>query len=371
MRCTASTAVCGVALALALGGGAIASIPDSDGTIHACYAVSGGQLRPSDASSPCVATAPDTTISFQNLSDGTVVTTQYAGDGVSFGAASDFGVTLGGAVNCGAPTIADDPTSRFGNQVASAPLCNGAEFRQSGTVASFPTTRGTVSAAIGADKSGQQAEIRAYDAGGNQVASAGPVAVALGVGTTLSVSRAQGDIRFVAFQLTGNFNAHVLVDNLTFDNAQERPLDWNAPGAAGPQGPQGDPGPQGPVGPRGDPGPPGPPGPSGPVPHRYIPPGTIVDGGLVGAWTKKDYEAVSASCPEGTRLLTGGALTQKRGAGNQTKAQIESSWPDKSANRAWHASAQTLVDDPRPAAVWRLVVDIECWRPTHHPLVPH
>ena len=23
------------------------------------------------------------------------------------------------------------------------------------------------------------------------------------------------------------------------------------------------------------------------------------------------------------------------------------------------------------AAVWRLVVDIECWRPTHHPLVPH
>ena len=360
-----------LAISLALGAGAFAAIPDSNGAIHACYQLAGGALRPVDSVSSCQATSPTTTISFQDLAPGTVVADQYSADGIRFGKASDFGVALSGAIDCGAPSIADDPTSHLGNLVASAPLCNGIEFEYSGTVAAFSAPRSNVSVKIGASESGQQATLRAYSAAGTLVAADGPTAVDVGVGTTLSVARAQDDIRYLALQLTGNFNAHTLFDNLSYDNS-EAGLSWNAPGPLGAAGPVGPGGPAGVTGPRGAPGPAGVRGPAGRVPFRLIGhvKDSIQDVGYVGKWTRDGYQAQTAVCPAGTRALTGGGETQKRGSGNVIEADLVSSYPDLHSARKWHVTADEIRIDPRAGAVWRLVVLAECWGPPRHKPAP-
>jgi hypothetical protein len=163
----------------------------------------------------------DTTLSFQDQPVGTRITEQYAGRGVRFGRVAVLGApTLPGARDCDPPVVADDPSSRFGNQVASGDLCGGtSEFKSSGAVAAFSYPRQRVSAAIGASIEGQQAELRAYSSSGELLATAGPIPVGSGVGASLSISRPQPDITYLALQLTGNFDAHVLFDNLTFDNS--------------------------------------------------------------------------------------------------------------------------------------------------------
>ncbi|MFL5822326.1 MAG: collagen-like protein [Solirubrobacteraceae bacterium] len=360
-----------LAIALALGAGAMATIPDSSGTIHACYSVAHGVLRPSDSASPCATSNGATTLSFQEFNDGTVLDTEYAQEGVTFGHASDFGVSLPGAVDCGSPTVADDPKSHFGNKVASADLCGGTEFKQSGTVAAFSSPHGQVSVVIGASTDGQQAEIRAYSADGTQVTSAGPVAVNTGVATTLTVSRARFDISYLALQLTGSFNSHTLIDNLSIDTPQERPVDWNVRGAVGRAGPIGA---KGPTGQRGVPGPlgrVGPTGPAGPTPRRLIGPGKVTEVGKAGGWQRVDYNDATVSCPQGQRALAGGGIIQKRGGpNNKIEAEISMSYPGETHVNEWHVTGLVLQEDrrgyhdPKTARVWRIFAIAECWEPT-------
>jgi hypothetical protein len=107
----------------------------------------------------------------------------------------------------------------------------------------------------------------------------------------------------------------------------EIPISWNQAGPQGPPGPQGPIGPPGPQGEEGLPGPEGPQGPPGPAGTENM----VIEMSIQWVWTDESgyTETVSASCPEGMRIIGGGA----DGPATWT---LMASYPDMQANE-WEA----------------------------------
>lgn len=133
----------------------------------------------------------------------------------------------------------------------------------------------------------------------------------------------------------------------------EHPLTWSQ---TGPQGPQGDPGPAGPQGPQGDmgsagpqgePGPQGPQGPQGEVGPQG-PAGGISGYEIVyapGSFDSSVEHVTIATCPDGKRLLGGGAsifpslLDSNRDA---APLSLKDSTPRDELGQAWFARAAEI-----------------------------
>jgi len=163
--------------------------------------------------------ASSVTITFSELDEGTVVTSQYADQGVRFGTEDDFGIKLSHAFACGAPTvrttIPDEVTAR---KAAQAPVCDG----RSGVLAAFDGPRRHVSALLWTERprEGRSAELRAYDSSGDLVGRAGPVDLGFNP-VEISLDRDRAEIAYVAIQLTDEGDEALVVDDLSFDAVEE------------------------------------------------------------------------------------------------------------------------------------------------------
>lgn len=181
----------------------------------------------------------DTTLGFDDLSAGTSVTTQYAGQGVV------FGPLPGGAGN----SISRPVVITAGAQAHSQPdvaaitctSCNEGLGSLPDTTGSFSVQHSHVSAYVGllgtpapTCESGSTAsscavvQLLGFDSSGNQVAASPAITITQGVGihTLLSISTTSPDI--VGFEVvdkrdpTDN-NKDVAIDDLTFDTAASPP----------------------------------------------------------------------------------------------------------------------------------------------------
>src|SRR5215211_8467509 len=115
---------------------------------------------------PANATGP-TTITFAEHAPGTVIDTEYAAQGVRFGRATDFGATLAGAWDCGAPQDKELTSDGPPPKLAQAPVCGG----RSGPVAAFASPRKSIRLVVAATPStARNAQVLAYDRAGLLVA---------------------------------------------------------------------------------------------------------------------------------------------------------------------------------------------------------
>jgi hypothetical protein len=162
------------------------------------------------AADGALATGP-TTITFDEPG-GTVIDTEYAGQGVRFGKASTFSVSLQGAWDCGAPTVTMQFLDSGGSRrLAQAPVCGG----RSGTVAAFAHPRRTIKLVVDATApTDRDAQLRAYDRSGHLLTSEEAVAD----GSTVSIDRSSPDVSFLAVQLDGEGTSALLFDDLVFDH---------------------------------------------------------------------------------------------------------------------------------------------------------
>ena len=169
------------------------------------------------------AATSDTTIGFDALSGGTVVTNQYAADGITFGRASDYGFSLGNS-DCGPPqVVADAGDSHSAPNVASAPRCSASDSSTVGTFAALTFPRKAVSAYVGTAPgvSGVKAIMIGYDGTGTFVAFTPQTTIGAGANTLLSISRPSADIAYVAIYIEGvvGGGTPLLIDDISLDNS--------------------------------------------------------------------------------------------------------------------------------------------------------
>lgn len=151
------------------------------------------------------------TITFAEHAPGTALDTEYAALGVRFGKAADFGVTLAGAWDCGAPIVKEPTSDGPPPRVAQAPLCGG----RSGTVVAFAYPRRTIRLVVAATPStDRDAEVLAYDRTGRLVTRSEAVASF----QAIAIERPSPDVSFLAVQLDGEGTSAVLFDDLSFDH---------------------------------------------------------------------------------------------------------------------------------------------------------
>jgi hypothetical protein len=136
------------------------------------------------AAAPALATS-NTTIGFDDLSAGTVVSNQYQSQGVDFGTASSLGHTSPGLGDCGSPSVtagtAGTPAFSPPNyaQLATCSPPGGAAVYYAGTVGEFTNgLRGSVSAEVRctARCASTDMTLNGYDSAGNVVATGTGVA---------------------------------------------------------------------------------------------------------------------------------------------------------------------------------------------------
>ncbi len=167
--------------------------------------------------------ASETTIGFDGLAAGTVVTSQYAADGITFGRASDYGLTLGNS-DCGPPQVTADPTgSRSAPNVATAPRCTVSDSSSVGTFAAFSFPRRTVSAYVGTAPGdpGVKAIMIGYDSSGTFVSYTPQTTIGAGANTLLSISSNSANIAYLSIYIEGvvGGGTPLLIDDLTVDNS--------------------------------------------------------------------------------------------------------------------------------------------------------
>ena len=181
-------------------------------------------------------TAGATTVDFDQLPAGTVVTNQYADLGGP-GQGVVFGPLPGGLAEGLHPVVRVPPgppgQAQSGAQVADIGTCNCEFFLTPRTTGMFAVPRSMVSVRVGylgpdtscdkANSTNACAEpvLRAFDAGGQQVAASVPLFVQQGNGvhTLLSVSTPTATI--VGFEISGSSandrSKQIAIDDLTFD----------------------------------------------------------------------------------------------------------------------------------------------------------
>jgi hypothetical protein len=165
----------------------------------------------------------NTSIGFDGLADGAVVTSQYGTSGVTFGKASDFGLSLGNN-DCGPPHVKSDPAdARSAPNVASAPRCSASDSSTVGTFAAFSFPRKAVSAYVGTATgvAGVKAIMIGYNSMGTFVAFTPQTLIGAGAHTLLSISRPSADIAYLAIYIEGvvGNGTPLLIDDLSLDNS--------------------------------------------------------------------------------------------------------------------------------------------------------
>ena len=171
---------------------------------------------------PTALATSNTTIGFDALAAGTIVTNQYAADGITFGKASDFGINPGNP-DCGPPTVSSDaPDAQSAPNVAVAPRCSSSDSSSVGTFAALSFARKSVSAYVGtaAGAQGVKAILIGYDSSGTFVAFTPQTTIGAGAHTQLSISRPSADIAYVAIYIEGvvGGGTPLLIDDLSLDN---------------------------------------------------------------------------------------------------------------------------------------------------------
>ena len=169
------------------------------------------------------AATSDTTIGFDGLAGGAVVTNQYASAGMTFGRASDYGLSLGNS-DCGPPqAIANPADARSAPNVVSAPRCSASDSSSVGTFAALSFARKAVSAYVGTASGvvGVKAIMIGYDSSGTFVAFTPQTPIGAGAHTLLSISRPTADIVYVAIYLEGvvGGGTPLLIDDMSTDNS--------------------------------------------------------------------------------------------------------------------------------------------------------
>jgi hypothetical protein len=157
------------------------------------------------------ATGP-TTINFGEYLADSAIDNEYASQGVRFGKAAAFGVTLPGAWDCGPPTVFLEfgDTSSGTGPVALAPVCGG----RSGTVMAFAHPRRSIQLYVGElGESSRNIQARAHGHNGGLLTSE-----QVADGGTVAIERPSPDVSFLVVQLTGEGTSRALFDDLTFDH---------------------------------------------------------------------------------------------------------------------------------------------------------
>ena len=165
----------------------------------------------------------DTTIGFDGLAGGTVVTNQYAASGIIFGRASDYGLVLGNS-DCGPPLVTVDPTgARSAPNDATAPRCSASDSSSVGTFAAFSFARQAVRAYVGTAPgvSGVKAIMIGYDSSGTFVAFTPQTTVGAGANTLLSIASTSANIKYLSIYIEGvvGGGTPLLIDNVSVDNS--------------------------------------------------------------------------------------------------------------------------------------------------------
>ena len=171
------------------------------------------------------AAATTTTIGFDDLAPGTVVSNQYDGQGVDF----QSGI-IGTNVYCHPViTAVAAGQAQSGSQVADASCANG-EFPDSSIYGVLSDSAQHVSVYAGftptfsSPPASAAVTLNGYDVLGNVVATS-TVAVPTDAGTHTLISVASSSPNIVAFDVTSN-DPSVSVDDLTFDNPGGVPADF-------------------------------------------------------------------------------------------------------------------------------------------------
>lgn len=188
--------------------------------ILAALVVSVSAITPTD-----VLAATTTTIGFDDLSPGTVVSTQYAAQGVNF-ATGIVGIN----VYC-YPVIqaVGSGMAQSGTQVADASCANG-EFPDSSIRGNLSNSAQNVSVYAGFSPSSTppttvSVTLTAYDINGSVVDTATQTVTA-GAGTHTQLAVSSSSPNIVAFDVTSTQPA-VSIDDLTFDNPSGVPADFS------------------------------------------------------------------------------------------------------------------------------------------------
>ena len=156
------------------------------------------------------ATGP-TTITFNDASG--TIDNEYAAQGVRFGKASDFGVTLPGAWDCGPPTAFFQFLDNGTRQLALAPRCGG----RSGTVMAFAHPRKSIRLFVGQTiANSRPIQVRAHNRDGNLLTSRQTDASE----ATIEIERSSPDVAYLVVQLGGEQGtlSAVFLDDLRFDH---------------------------------------------------------------------------------------------------------------------------------------------------------
>ncbi|HME05350.1 MAG TPA: hypothetical protein VKG38_20165 [Solirubrobacteraceae bacterium] len=162
--------------------------------------------------------AAETVITFDTLTPGESVTTQYAGAGVLFGHAEEFGQPTFGAGDCGAPTVSDtlDPGFSAPNDALltqCAPL-GGDLAPAAGTFGQLTgTPTGSLSVEAVYPYDGEEAlELKTYDSEGNEIGA--EEGKSSGNYVEISVADLTNTpIAYFAMRSAGN---EMIIDNFTF-----------------------------------------------------------------------------------------------------------------------------------------------------------
>ena len=181
-------------------------------------------------------TAAATTVDFDQLSAGTVVTNQYADLGGP-GQGVVFGPLPAGLFEGLHPVVRVPPPgqAQSGTQVADIGTCFGCELFTPRTTGTFAVPRSTVSVRVGflgpsaicavvnvtPTNACAEPVLRAFDAAGQQVAASVPVFVQRGSGVHIPISVSIPTATIVGFEITGSstrdVSKHIAIDDLTFD----------------------------------------------------------------------------------------------------------------------------------------------------------
>lgn len=186
--------------------------------------------------------AGETTIGFDNLAAGTVVTNQYAGEGLELGTAAGFKQTPPAHGDCGAPTVqagtATAPALSTPNY-AELPSCPAAVSPYQGTYgALLSRPRGSLSVEVSNVTSAPSVTVKVigYDSGGKEVASAEGEASS-GAWHQIAIKPSGGGISYFQIRsepgVTGG--ARIAIDNLSFESEPAPPP--KEPPAGGPPSP--------------------------------------------------------------------------------------------------------------------------------------
>jgi len=159
------------------------------------------------------------TVAFDDLADGTEISTQYASQGVVFDSQGFPGTPPAPATcNFGRPQVATIPARAFSPpNVAQSARCGPVEFGSSGSMAKVVRSR-SVSVRVGHSSAGQrQARMEAFNGAGEPVAVT-DATVGPGTNTEMEVSSPFADIEWIALYMpVVEQGGRMEFDNFAFD----------------------------------------------------------------------------------------------------------------------------------------------------------